>query len=74
MLQEKFLNFVKHEGPVVTANLVQTFVHIPICYYFIDVIQQDVLGLSYASMVTFAFKLLFLLTYSCCKQDISEAV
>ena len=66
-LQEKFLIYVKKEGISVTANLLHALVHISVCYYFIDILELDVLGLCYASMVSFTSKFLFLLIFSCLK-------
>ena len=42
------------------------------CYFFLDILGQDLLGLSLATLTAFSAKLLFLLTYSCCKKEILE--
>ena len=72
ILQGKLLNYMKKRGAVVISNLIQATVHASMCYFFIDILEQDVLGLSLATLTAFSAKLLFLLTYSCCKKKILE--
>ena len=65
---------MKLPGAVAAAGLIIALLHAPICYYFIEVLKLDVRGLSYAAICTYLIKLLFVLAYTQCKQEIAEAV
>ena len=65
---------MKLPGAVAAAGLTVALIHAPICYYFIDVLKYDVRGLSYAAICTYGIKLLFVMVYTQCKQEIAEAV
>ena len=65
---------MKLPGAAAAAGFTIALSHAPLCYYFIDVLKLDVRGLSLASICTYGIKLIFVLVYTQCKQEIAEAV
>ena len=58
---------------VMIAQAITTTVHAPLCYYFVENRGLDVVGLSYASLVSFSCEFVYLLIFTHCKRSIKDA-
>ena len=56
------------------AQAVTTTLHPLFCYYFVEIQKYDVVGLSFASLLSFSCQFAYLLIFTQCKKSIQEAV
>ena len=69
-MQEKFLVFMQYPTVVAVSQAIATVLHAPLCYYFVEVKEYGVVGLSYSSIISYSAQYLFLLVFSSCKKEI----
>ena len=72
--QAKFLTFMRSPNSVLIAQAVTTSLHPLFCFYFVEIQKFDVVGLSYASLLSFFLEFVWLLLFTQCKKSIQEAI
>ena len=72
--QAKFLTFMQSPNSILMAQIITTMVHAPLCYYFVEKCGFDVVGLSYASLVSFSCEFVSLMTFTYCNSSIRDAL
>ena len=51
-----------------------TILHAPLCYYFVEVKEYGVVGLSYSSIISYSTQLIFLLIFTYTRKELEKAV
>jgi Na+-driven multidrug efflux pump len=62
--QAKFLTFMRSPNSVLIAQMVTTSLHPLFCFYFVEIQKFDVVGLSYASFLSFFLEFIWLLLFT----------
>ena len=73
-MQEKFLVYMQYPTVVAVSQAMTTAVHAPLCYYFVEVRECGIVGLSYSIIIAFSAQFAFLLVFSSCQKEIAPAV
>ena len=73
-MQEKFLVYMQYPTVVAVSQAMTTAVHAPLCYYFIEVREWGISGLSYSIIIAYSAQFAFLLVFSSCRKEIAPAV
>ena len=73
-MQEKFLVYMQYPTVVAVSQAMTTAVHAPLCYYFVEVRECGIVGLSYSIIIAFSAQFAFLLIFASCQKEIAPAV
>ena len=63
-MQEKFLVFLHQPNAVMISQVSTALLHAPLCYYFVEFKQYDLVGLTYATFFSFLNQFIVLLLFS----------